>query len=344
MKKVVILLIFFFNSLHAVIPEKVLICGVCRDVADRLPHAIKIVENIGDLFLDYRVIVYENNSTDSTVKILNDWSNKNANVTIYNENVPDAVLSKEIVNICQGKFFRPELIARARNIALDKAMSSAYDEYPYIIWVDLDFKIPPKLEGFIEVFESYRYWDAVFAYGIDPQGCFWDWFALRDKIEPLGPELIGHDWYKPKRREFNQNDDWYPVYSAFGGCGIYKKSSIKGCRYSATVTRDLEEVVRQILYHKSFVNHPVINQYFTELPKLQKWLLAPEAIAGFPEIKDPLIGLSFDASEGAIAWRMNSFTYQYPVVCEHVTFHASMIVRGHGNLFINPRLIFTYGG
>ena len=245
-----------------VIPEKVLICGVCRDIArDGLPTSIEIVEQIGALFDDYRVIIYENNSSDNTPNILKQWTQCNPKVFVKSESLSDADLAQAIINRNpDGQFFRPEAIARARNIVLDIALSNQYEEFPYIIWMDMDFKIFPRFEGIVEVFESNREWDAVFAYGIAaPTSAYWDWYAFRDAESPLGPELLGMRWYRlPKEFALEQNSDWYPVYSAFGGYGIYKKSSIIGCRYSALVTEDLEKVARVIIDQGTSSSHPHI--------------------------------------------------------------------------------------
>jgi hypothetical protein len=67
-------------------------------------------------------------------------------------------------------------------------------------------------------------------------------------------------------------------------------------------------------------------------------------ISNLPPIQDPKVGVYCFRGDRVLVWRMNSFVYQYPSVCEHATFPASMIVRGHGKLFVNPRLIFRYGG
>lgn len=342
-----IFLFTIYGSLYtAIVPENVLICGVCKDVATRLPHTIQIIEKIGSLFKDYRVLIYENNSSDATKSILHKWTKKNSKVVAYTENVNNSSLAEEIININpDGTFFRPELIARARNKILDRAMSDSYKKYPYIIWMDLDFKIPPAFEGIVEVFQTGREWDAVLAYGVDPSGIFWDWFALRNAIDPLGPELLGNEeWYVPKHFSLSRNDDWYQVYSAFGGCGIYKKSSIEGCRYSAVVTQDLEKSAQDIIEQGKLTNHPAIVKYLLGLKKLQKQIILSSPTPHLSQIKDSLTGIVLFNCPNSLIWKMNSFTYQYPVVCEHVPFHASMIVKGHGKIFINPRMVFIYGG
>ena len=69
----IFILPLFAGKAGPLINEKVLICGVCRDVANQLPSTIKIIEGLGAKFRSYRVIVYENNSTDATKDILKNW-------------------------------------------------------------------------------------------------------------------------------------------------------------------------------------------------------------------------------------------------------------------------------
>ena len=323
--------------LFALILEKVVLCGVCRDVAEDLPSAIQTVEEIGGLFVDYRVVIYENDSKDLTAQILTDWANRNDKVSVQCEN---GVSENEIVNHYEmdhefypGKPFRPEQIARARNIVLDIAMSEPYCDFPYLIWIDMDFSVPPELDGIIESFATNIEWDAVLAYGVSTRKSFWDWYAFRDATYPIGSELLGNTWwYMQKSFRLHRKSPWHPVYSAFGGLGIYKKSSIAGCRYSALPTRDLETVAQELVATSRQ------NIATTELVTI------PAPLPNLPKILDPNIGIILHPDLlNPLVWRMSSFVYQYPSVCEHVPFHASMIANGHGKIFINPRMIFYYG-
>lgn len=345
MKVITPILFFMYSCSASTIQEKVIICGVCRDVETRLPYSINIIEAIGDLFQDYRVIVYENNSHDKTVQILQQWQQKNPRINVNSETLTQDELNNAIINRTkEGSLFRPELIARARNIVLKKATSDIYSDYHYIIWIDMDFKIMPNLHGIREVFTSNKEWDAVFAYGVDPSNQYWDWYALRDNIDPLGPELLGHDWFVPKKLTLRETDDWYPVYSAFGGCGIYKKSSITGCTYSALVSPDLEFVAQKIIAQEKEKHHTKIVKYLSESSLLNLHKIFEQPTSKLPDIKDMHTGIILNKDKNPLIWRMNSFTYKYPATCEHVTFHASMIKNGHNKLFINPRMVFTYGG
>ncbi len=324
-----------------VIPEKVIICGVCKDIAYRLNDMIGVIEKIGGLFEDYKVIIYENNSSDGTQNILLKWVERNPNVSIQSEWLTPDQLKEIVINMNEdGTFFKVDLIARARNIVLEKVMGSEYDAYPYMIMVDMDFKTPPAPEGIIEVFESEEEWDAVFAYGMSRVNQYWDWYAFRDNLEPFGAELIGYDWFAPKTWSLTTKDPWYPVYSAFGGLGIYKKGSIKGCQYSGIVTKDMETLAKKII--EKGPNHPVIKKYLKDSAHLKEYVNIFTPSTELPYIRDRKVGIILQDEPDALIWRMNSFVYQYPVTCENVSFHASMIIGGHGKLFINPRLIFYY--
>lgn len=340
-KYLVIMLCFFFST-QAVINEKVLICGICQNISKQFPQTIKIIENIGNLFSDYRILVYENNSTDNTKQLLQEWTTNNSNVLVKSEDINEAKLKKSFVN---EDYLKSEGTSRARNIILDKIFLPEFEQFTYVIWIDMDFTVPPAYEGIIEVFETKKEWDAVFAYGINKQRLYWDWLAFRDNIQPFGPELVGHyEWYKAKENlVLTESDDWYPVYSAFGGCGIYKKSSIKGCRYAATVTKDLEMVSKQIINKKKLTRHPIVLKYLDSIKKLKFKHKIPVAKPGLKKFDDyENTGFILQPDPDALVWKMSSFTYQYPCTCDHVPFHASMIVNGHDKLFINPRLIFTY--
>ena len=326
----------------AKISEQVLICGVCRNVESRLEKTKMIMESIGNLFEDYRILVYENNSIDKTPEILLAWAQANSKIWVKSETLSKEELEAIIVNVkSDGTFFGPECIARARNIVLQEALSPIYANFPYLIWMDMDFVRFPDLGGFLDTFHSSQEWDAVFAYGVDPANIYWDWYAFRDAKYPLGSELLGMDWwYMEKRLTLTKQNSWYPVYSAFGGCGIYKKASIQGCRYSGLASADLEIHAKKLLEEKE---HPQVLKYLRFNAHLEGIYQIEEAKPHLLSILNPQIGIILHNNPDALIWRMSSFVNQYPSVCEHVPFHASMIVRGHDKLYINPKLIFRYG-
>ncbi len=344
MKKIVALLFFLTFSLGAQLSQKTIICGVCKNEAKRLPSSIAIIEKIGALFSDYRVVIYENNSSDETPHILKQWQARNEKITAISEQISQSVLDQIIINRKEDQgYFLPEAIAHARNKVLEVALSSRFDSFEYLIMMDLDFKLEPDYEGFIETIKSEKPWDAVFAYGIDPVITFWDWYPFRDYICPLGSELLGNDWwYMPHTLTLTKKDDWYPVLSAFGGCAIYKKEALRGCSYSGLVSKELGIFYQKIIDRNP--DHGLIKSYLNNYKTTKKRVFIDYAHAELPDIIDKKVGIIIPDSSDDIVWRMSSFVYKYPSVCEHVTLHAQMALNGYDKLYINPRLIFRYGG
>lgn len=219
------------------IEAKVIICGVARDCADRLPYSIAVIENIASMFEESKIILHENDSSDDTRFILIDFVRRCPDV--YFTFRLNSESNETWINYQAGKPYRPEQISRARNIVLRRAMDADLDNFSHVMMIDLDFVIEPDYEGIAESFQRSD-WDAVFANGIDPSGRFWDWFALRDENYPLGVESLGDGWWHLYRPAHFLRDEWHPVYSAFGGCGIYRRQALLGCQYSALLTPEVK--------------------------------------------------------------------------------------------------------
>lgn len=329
------------------ISQKVVICGVCRNIEKELPYSKRIVEQIGSLFSDYRVVLYENNSSDLTSNLLKSWEQQNLKLFVKSENLTPSQLKGFVLNVSdEGQLFHPELIARARNEVLDIALSRDYDDFSHLIWIDMDFVKHPNYQAFIDIFETQEEWDAIFANGIAPNGQYWDWYACRFSNFPFGPEMLGIKWYQSQESRTRElvivpDGPWVPVYSAFGGCGIYKKSSIVGCRYSGIVTETMENFVQKILQDGIESYHPQALLYLKECEQLTEYVRIDNK-NNLKKIKDDRVGIILSASPYPIIWKMNTFAYHYPSVCEHVPFHVAMIEKNHDRLFICPKLLFYY--
>lgn len=322
----------------AEVPEKVLICGIGKNIQTTIQNVLQSATELGSKFIDYRIIIYENNSKDKSKKFLNKWAKRDPHVILISEDLDKRELAEQF----QMKVYnRTEAIARARNIVLDIAKQDRYEDYKYVIWVDLDIPKAWDVANIIDtILHPEQEWDAVLANGA------YDLFALRDPEFPIGFELIGEEhtnhvdeiW---ARLVLDPNGPWRPVYSAFGGLGIYKRNAIKNCRYSGIVTKDLERVVHQWLkeayrnqnvcfldiYHRLLSMAPVIDLYNELVPHRGR---LPECIG---------LRLHNENGFGNVAWFSCTKRRTLPWTCEHIPFHASMIVRGYNKIFINPRLI-----
>lgn len=299
--------------------QKVIITGVCKNISVAVHNTIDSIERLGSQFKDYKVVIYENNSEDTTVPVLTNWAIKNRKVIFITEYLSPADLYSlaHVKKELQG-LSREELIARARNIVLKEAMKPNYDDYAYLIMVDLDFIVPWGVEEIANTLKVDQEWDAICANGLDLNGGMYDRYAYRDSAYPFGPEITGMEWWK---KDINRNRIRYepldlliPVYSAFGGLAIYKRESIHDCFYSGIVTKDLESYLKKII-----LNTPKNNEHVKRCLDLNI-------------IRNGTIHFPWTDSNGS----------SLPVCCEHFTFHAAMAMRGHDKIFIRPKLTLQY--
>lgn len=348
----------FFLFADPIIKHKVIITGVGQDIASALPQMVSSIENIGRLFADYKVVIYENDSLDNTLDILLSWKEKNSRVTIISEKVSSETLLNVSKTFCckTGLAFRTEKIARARNIILNYLEMNVSSDYEFIINLDLDFSIPIPITGILDSFSKEDEWDAIFANGVRETIYYWDVFAYRDLKYPFGPEMltdmlwnkiysgypdVAHLWI-----QFSNSEDLIPVHSAFGGMGIYKRAFLSECRYSGHVTEEVAEWYSEII--KKHPDHPYVNGLNKIRPKkylkigdpyrLKKGL---DSSRRYP--KEIFIGYYFDKQNiSNIFFRNNTKSFGIPAICEHVPFHISMIKKHNARLFINPKMLLFY--
>ena len=261
------------------------------------------------------MIIYENNSSDNTVALYQAWAKTNTRVCFLSENIPRKLLPPS----------RTENIARARNIVLRVARGEEYRDFDYLIMADLDFHTEWPHEEILKTTQLQVEWDCISANGFYGNN-YYDHYALRDRIFPLGPELLDSFWWKAAGWGECRWDgeELVPVYSAFGGLAIYKMSSILPFSYSGLVTEDLTRYYREILSAMT-IEHPHAKAYLSGVGK----------------------GFTRDLSQVPIIYRCNTPAespkqYPYPTCCEHVPLHASMAVHGFGKHYINPKLILRY--
>ena len=314
------------------LPCKVILCGVVKNVEKNIEKNIEHCIETGKLFQDYKIIIYENNSTDDTKNILSRYSDR---AEIITEDIPyDTIKSNSKIWTATFRTgsdhpCRIEQICNARNKVISEYNKPEYDDYHYIIWIDLDSG-GWDLEGIKNSFDRKDEWDAVFA------GCnHYDHYALRldptititddyyknisqyNEIFCMGPETLGETYWKLREQyniNFNNMKQLIPVYSAFNGLGIYKKELFKENKYDCIVTDDVKTLARKI------IDHPTFNQYQMRIySKCHKFRSG---------------GHRDDKTN--IYWKSNS-GYNRPVVCEHVCLHSSLILKNY-KLMINPKM------
>jgi hypothetical protein len=167
--------------------------------------------------------------------------------------------------------------------------------------------------------------DALFANGLSLRGTYYDAYTYFDEQFPFGMEVLHEqkvlsEKYPALNKQIPLDTQPIPVLNAFGGLAVYRSSSLRGCRYSGVVTKDLHEM--NLKFIREHPDHPSV-----------------KALKEKPETHYHGAQLGLYLFDKEVFYRNNS-GYNYPVVCEHVPLHASMRMKGHDKMFILPPLIY----
>lgn len=226
--------------------SSIIICSIVRNAEKGLKRNIPVIQEFCKYFANYRVIVYENDSTDNTKKILAEWVDSDSEHIVALMNILGA--GKTIPsqnNVTVNPFFsrnRIEKMACLRNQYM-KYIDDHKLEADYLMVVDLDVAqlyLEPILSSFAPTAPN---WDVVTAYGysLSPTlKCrYHDTYALtelgKENVPQTEADILGNANHFAG---LLKNIDWIPVYSAFGGLSIYRFDMVKGLRYQVLDNND----------------------------------------------------------------------------------------------------------
>ena len=280
------------NNVQKILSETtIIICGIVRNAERGLKRNIPTINRLCERFGNYHIIMVENDSTDNTKEILQQWAKSQKNIHIllndyHTTTIPD---KKEVT---ANPFFsrkRIEKMAQYRNIYLDYIAQNVL-RGDYIMVVDLDvYSI--DLEGVISSFTTTCEWDAVTANGYSRSFSsrfrkrYHDAYALTELGMELVPQteetinLARYKWAFIKRKS-----SFIPVFSAFGGLAIYRYEALNNIRYEVLKNDDVRVEVRcehfslykqmsAAGFNKVFINPDMRIKYQTQIINtLRRWL------------------------------------------------------------------------
>lgn len=246
---------------------KVLIVGMVRDVAKSIPAIREKVERIGKHFLDYKVLIVENDSIDGTRNLLFQWKKTNPRVTILGCGVdyhptsvtdalrsdslrPDALRSDSLRSSCSlpktpktigHSATRPriEKMAMLRNIYLDYIRTLPEGEYPYSLIWDLDSLSVLYEDGVLHTIGTMAKDPTIgvsCANGIYNWGFFtyyYDTYAHLEKGEIYDPDdKMAHNLrHGALESRYYRGEDPAEVDSCFSGFTIYRTDVLTKSKY-----------------------------------------------------------------------------------------------------------------
>ena len=217
----------------------VIIYGTIRDIESHFLKSFTNIELLSDFFNKVHIIIFENDSSDNTRKLLIKWESHK------NKNIDKKLLLKE--NLIHKFPLRAHRLAYCRNQILNYIFDNNLDKkYQYAIHCDLDDRFWSL--DFYSICNCFQYdvnkWDAMFP--INTNYGYYDFWALRCDLTWFNKnifccEIENNDKFNEYEKhvpEFcsflkNNANKLISVQSAFNGLGIYKLNSLKNCRYNA---------------------------------------------------------------------------------------------------------------
>ena len=202
------------------------IVGACQNVAGYLPQVLANMNTIASWWRECKIVIYENDSTDDTPRILLEWKNEGG----HRELVQETGLAARYPG-------RTDRLAYIRN----RLLHYVPPQFDYMFMVDMDdvFTKPVRKESFEACFQL-KSWDVMTA----NTDWYYDIWALRV------PGMIDFDcwkrYYELLRAGYSTKDATWTaieqykermsklnqiviVHSAFNAGALYKVSAIRTC-------------------------------------------------------------------------------------------------------------------
>lgn len=293
---------------------------IAKDVERSMPQFIMFVSEIAKRLPDTCIVMYENNSTDATRAWFPILQSSAPRVIIKSETIAQNETTTRWVRSCENKACRMECIANARNKLLDMLREAGCSDHDYVLMIDCDIARPFESEDIDVICKHLTQFpdnaDAIFANGLNANGVtYYDMYALRHSGAPFGPEIVGDDFWKKIPRIVVSSPT--SIYSGFGGMAIYRGYCLKNNQYTAFPTDDLHAVIKQQFAVHSYKQPKTETHY-----------------------EGALLGIYLFGDD---VFYHNNSGYNYPVVCEHSTFHATLAMRGQGRFIIDSTMKYYSG-
>lgn len=201
------------------------ICGLVRNAAENLQRNLARLDVLRPRFRSFKVVIYENDSTDRTKEILTEYASAREDVFISTADHNEDPLAGGPFSL-----HRIDLMARFRNQYLKKLHE--YTDTDYVAIIDLDV-YSFSVEGFLNCFKETGNWDMRSAFGSNYvayslRPVFYDIYAYVPREENPVLELYFRNFndFKKQQRKlylaFSKATGPVPVNSNFNGLAIYR--------------------------------------------------------------------------------------------------------------------------
>jgi hypothetical protein len=208
--------------------RSVAICGIGRDVARTFPAFVARVERLGAMFRAYHAVFYENDSTDETPGLLKAWAETNPAIHVISERRGDPRFGSV------RSLVRATALAAYRNRCREKILADFAGDDNVIV-VDMDLEGGWSEEGIAHTF-GHDDWDFVGSFGLRPGTDHRNPWQKPVHYDIWAYRIPGHEDPRPipqvQTLPLRRGDPLQPVWSCFGGLGIYRMQCFRAASYS----------------------------------------------------------------------------------------------------------------
>jgi hypothetical protein len=239
--------------------RRVLIAGLARNIEPLAATVCRRLEKLGSLFRDYRVVLFENDSSDRTAAVLQEWSRWNPRFQLLRAQFDDPVHPP---TRCVQRVAR---MAHYRN-QYHRHIVENYSDHDEVIVVDTDLAGGWSHEGLADTFGYHPDWDVVGSYGIIYRRERWCWnkyvhydawaFRRWGSDAPLSSREVNP-------LAWQRGQPLVRLNSCFGGLAVYRMEAFRVGRYAGG---DCEHVtfhrrLRECGFDRCFLNPSQIAIY-----------------------------------------------------------------------------------
>lgn len=245
------------------ISSKTIIFGILmRNVSFNFEALKKRLEGLGQYFLDYRVIVFENDSTDCTRELITQWQGQNKKIILLDCCHYDAcncrLSIKNLHHFGMRSAKRTEKMRLYRQEILNH-VHAHFQNFDYYCILDSDIPGGLYLPGFLSTFSGDMDWDAVFARGLttlpfSTKLYLYDGYAFISGDHDFEYSTGNYDELHVQNKHLDTKNiidaDWIRSKSGFNGMAIFKIPSLYACNYYNDVQYKCEHIDLYYSMHK----------------------------------------------------------------------------------------------
>lgn len=157
------------RDLNFPLRSKIVITGLARNIEERIDKNLRHCRLLGSYFSDYKIIIFENDSTDNTRNIIKDVMKRDENVKLIESDLfPDCKLKFPIL-YHYGVVHRERIrkMAFYRNIC-QHFIYKHFSDYDYVLVLDFDVEGDLPILKILESISKKDPWSAIGANGRSP--------------------------------------------------------------------------------------------------------------------------------------------------------------------------------